>query len=862
MAGTTPMDATTLDVMPMEVTTSAPETTLPAHGTQPGIRLVTHEVEKQLRMVPGTLFGLTATPEGRSWKEAEVAKGSAQSGAVPRDIRGRQMFLGEAKEILKAFKEALLSPAVLRALQSIEDKGGPRTEQHRRVLITQEWNPIMKRFDFPITEAGYEAMKAGVRNFAENPYVRSCCHEVERLCSAPAGSYFGVPTEEEMQKRKAEEARLEEERKAEEAKRREEAKRAEALRRAEEEAKRRAEAKRKEEEEAKRKEEEEAKRKEEEAKEEARRKGEEEAKRKEEEEAKRKEEEEGKRKEEEDAKRQAEGEGKRKEEEDAKQKESEEARQAAPEATERAESEEATPAKEQSTEAETEVPSPESGASPQRSEAQSVECPRVPEAAEAPRAEAPAAEALAAEAPAAEAPAAEAPLVDSLERLAAEARLKAQKLQECHNEAKRINGYFEALRGLGLRKAAKASAELVGMAPKGAVLEGLIEVNGSRWLQLSAGSCRQLGALGDCAFALLHEELLAPATPPNPRPLGHAGRFEVRAERVAVHATPALRGEVVGVVYAGRMLMGTPHLVAGYAWLRFEESSRKKVEGAAGAWALIDGAALGLGLLLQPKDGDGRRALEAYQGAAVAPPSPEPAPPSQAVAPPKAPAPAPEPTVPAAEREVKAPTPVTDPVKVAQRVDAANLAKRRLSQPLQYRVLAEDHSAPLRKEPLVQSRELAKLERGEVVLGFPGGGWLQLAEGEFVGAWVFIGTRLSACWGELSVTARSWNALEVTWPGLHQEKKVAYNVEWRTPEGAAKQMRGHKVSASNKVVVGNLPPGLLCFRVGARVASTVDDEETCDSLGRGPSFLRATREVMLDEPGRVGFVARKVHSFM
>ncbi|CAJ1350509.1 unnamed protein product, partial [Effrenium voratum] len=136
-----------------------------------------------------------------------------------------------------------------------------------------------------------------------------------------------------------------------------------------------------------------------------------------------------------------------------------------------------------------------------------------------------------------------------------------------------------------------------------------------------------------------------------------------------------------------------------------------------------------------------------------------------------------------------------------------------------------DHSAPLRKEPLVQSRELAKLERGEVVLGFPGGGWLQLAEGEFMGAWVFIGTRLSACWGELSVTARSWNALEVTWPGLHQEKKVAYNVEWRTPEGAAKQMRGHKVSASNKVVVGNLPPGLLCFRVGARVASTVDDED-------------------------------------
>lgn len=34
--------------------------------------------------------------------------------------------------------------------------------------------------------------------------------------------------------------------------------------------------------------------------------------------------------------------------------------------------------------------------------------------------------------------------------------------------------------------------------------------------------------------------------------------------------------QVVGVVVFGRMLMGTPHKVAGYLWLRFEESSRKK----------------------------------------------------------------------------------------------------------------------------------------------------------------------------------------------------------------------------------------------------------------------------------------------
>lgn len=33
---------------------------------------------------------------------------------------------------------------------------------------------------------------------------------------------------------------------------------------------------------------------------------------------------------------------------------------------------------------------------------------------------------------------------------------------------------------------------------------------------------------------------------------------------------------------------------------------------------------------------------------------------------------------------------------------------------------------------------------------------------------VFIGQRLLACWGELRVTARTYDALEVTWPGLHQ----------------------------------------------------------------------------------------------
>eukprot|EP00913_Durusdinium_trenchii_P001346 g1244.t1 len=587
-----------------------------ANAHQPGIRLMSHEVEKQLRMVPGSLFGLTA--DAKSWKEADSQQAERVNGnvngkaaTVAKDLRGRPMFLGEAKEILKAFKESLLCPAVVRSMQNIEQRGGVRMEQHRRVLITQEWNPIMKRFDFPTTEAGYEAMKVGIRQFAENDYVRSSSHEVERLCGAPAGSYFGIPTEEAWwdhpmgspPTREELFGTLEEKRKAEEARKAEERRKA-----AEEERKKREEAK------------------------------------------------------------------------DA------------------ATKEELGP-----------TPQPEISAPRDR---HTIDSPAIPELPEPPN-------------------------------------------TLC----------FETSVQLPLFRATSATTEdVVGVAPLGARLRGTVEE--TNWLRLLPQSCRALGALAE----------LVPAIGSDPVAVGHAGRFRVSAKQAAVRAHPELRGKVVGVVHVGRMLMGTPHKVAGHLWLRFEGSSWRKVADEE-AWALIQdvcGASI-----LEPLDADGQRALRSYQG--------------------------------------KLPqTPVTDPVKVAQRMDAASLARKQLQGPLEYRVLAEDHSAPVRKEPLVQSPQVGKLERGELVYGYPGGGWLQLAECDLENSWVFIGQRLLACWGELRVTARTYDALEVTWPGLHQEKRVAYNVEWRTPEGAAKQMRGHKVSASNKVVVGNLPQGLLCLRVGAR----------------------------------------------
>ncbi|CAK9048349.1 Reticulocyte-binding protein 2 homolog a [Durusdinium trenchii] len=820
-----------------------------ANAHQPGIRLMSHEVEKQLRMVPGSLFGLTA--DAKSWKEADSQQAERVNGnvngkaaTVAKDLRGRPMFLGEAKEILKAFKESLLCPAVVRSMQNIEQRGGVRMEQHRRVLITQEWNPIMKRFDFPTTEAGYEAMKVGIRQFAENDYVRSSSHEVERLCGAPAGSYFGIPTEEEMaagraleEKRKAEEARKAEERRKaaeEERKKREE----EARRRDEEEAKRK-----RDEEEARRKEEEEVKRKREEEEVAKRRREEEEVRRKkEEEEAKRKEEQEAnRRKEEEASRRKEEEEASREEADTMRPEDSSERREepAEPRATPEMRPAQPPPCEEvacdlQEEACEVSVREDEEGKAEVKQESQG----ELSEHSAKQKAE-------------------EERRINGDAKLEADLEARIKRSEEAKDAATKeelgptpqpeisaprdrhtIDSpaipelpeppntlCFETSVQLPLFRATSATTEdVVGVAPLGARLRGTVEE--TNWLRLLPQSCRALGALAEVAYLPLEE--LVPAIGSDPVAVGHAGRFRVSAKQAAVRAHPELRGKVVGVVHVGRMLMGTPHKVAGHLWLRFEGSSWRKVADEE-AWALIQdvcGASI-----LEPLDADGQRALRSYQGslAPAAPPPAEPssAPPAQLSAP-LAPATAPEkapPAEPAKAPAEKQQTPVTDPVKVAQRMDAASLARKQLQGPLEYRVLAEDHSAPVRKEPLVQSPQVGKLERGELVYGYPGGGWLQLAECDLENSWVFIGQRLLACWGELRVTARTYDALEVTWPGLHQEKRVAYNVEWRTPEGAAKQMRGHKVSASNKVVVGNLPQGLLCLRVGARVAGEGNNDE-------------------------------------
>ena len=299
---------------------------------------------------------------------------------------------------------------------------------------------------------------------------------------------------------------------------------------------------------------------------------------------------------------------------------------------------------------------------------------------------------------------------------------------------------FDVAHQVALREEPSRASRIVGVASKGAQLLGAVEeIEGRSWLHVSPQSCRALGALEDVAWALMSGrefglgEFLEPAAQRQPQALGYAGRYEVAHNRVAVRASPSLKGKIVGVVVQGRMLMGTPHRVGGFAWLRFEESSRKKVADIGEeAWALIDGEPLGLGQLLRPLDNDGRKALESFH-ATQAPEESEAQAEAEASkelaqsgsdkvaggpekdgkehAKKEAPQEAKQEAKPVAKQE-PATTAISDPAKVESRRKAAQQARDVLSGPLEYKVLAQDHAAPVRREPLVQSPEVGKLERG------------------------------------------------------------------------------------------------------------------------------------------------------
>ena len=295
---------------------------------------------------------------------------------------------------------------------------------------------------------------------------------------------------------------------------------------------------------------------------------------------------------------------------------------------------------------------------------------------------------------------------------------------------------FDVLRQVALREKPSRESKIVGAAVKGAQLLGAVEeVGGQQWLHVSSRCCKALGALADSAWALVTgvefglDDLLQASEQRQPQALGYAGRYEVAHGKVAVRVSPSLKGKIVGVVHAGRILMGTPHKVGGYAWLRFEESSRKKVADIGEeAWALIDGEPFGLEQLLRPLDKDGRKALESFHEKQTPPAAPEEAPADQGLADKADKTESAVGTAAASEGKLEAQankkgavkqdakqestTAISDPAKVESRRKAAQQAMDVLSGPVEYKVLAQDHAAPVRREPLVQSPEVGKLEKG------------------------------------------------------------------------------------------------------------------------------------------------------
>eukprot|EP00438_Fugacium_kawagutii_P007083 Skav214274 [mRNA] locus=scaffold642:372406:377556:- [translate_table: standard] len=82
------------------------------------------------------------------WKECisqkleAASKGKMTYKVEDMEIVHEQMEVNADPEAQAAFKEALLSAAVLRTMQNIEQKGGVHMDQHRRVLITQDGQKI------------------------------------------------------------------------------------------------------------------------------------------------------------------------------------------------------------------------------------------------------------------------------------------------------------------------------------------------------------------------------------------------------------------------------------------------------------------------------------------------------------------------------------------------------------------------------------------------------------------------------------------------------------------------------------------------------------------------------------------------
>lgn len=169
--------------------------------------------------------------------------------------------------------------------------------------------------------------------------------------------------------------------------------------------------------------------------------------------------------------------------------------------------------------------------------------------------------------------------------------------------------------------------------------------------------------------------------------------------------------------------------------------------------------------------------------------------------------------VPDKEKQEKAPM---DPEAVrAAAQKASDVLSQLLQKPLEYEVR---EALPCYSDPDTNSREIRNFSVGQVLQGYPGGGWLKLQPSAGKG-WAHIGRSLALTCLVPTIRARYLEAIDLTWPGfsglLKPGVKVIYIVEWRCRKSGA---AGHTVCQKTHEVVSNMPPGkVLEIHVAVRL---------------------------------------------
>eukprot|EP00439_Symbiodinium_sp_Y106_P063243 s3552_g9.t1 len=131
----------------------------------------------------------------KSWLASADLAAKPQQASEPKPTRDRALNLGEAKELLKAFREIASTKDFQKTLGNIHKQGSEAVQRMQPMFVGQSFNRTMTMYDFPLTTEGYQDMARGISKHSWNIHVKAQAHEVERLLRMPPGAFFGIPGE-------------------------------------------------------------------------------------------------------------------------------------------------------------------------------------------------------------------------------------------------------------------------------------------------------------------------------------------------------------------------------------------------------------------------------------------------------------------------------------------------------------------------------------------------------------------------------------------------------------------------------------------------------------------------------------------